>query len=128
MAVNDLIIVLDPNNGDEHQVSLAGRILGDLIEDDCYSIWTISSDKRKIPDDEAQYNKNKLKDLQWLADQGRNLLSLEDWSEILYQASQALQEKLGNCYVITLMMADDYSVQLEGVYGIENRILNQAGN
>ena len=124
--VADLNVVLDLDDGEALSVTLAGKALDDREENDQYSIWTITATAGTLPNGDLENRQSKLEDMQWLADQGRNLLTLEDWSEILYQSSQALQEKLGDCYVITLMMADDFSVRLEGVFGIENRILDQA--
>lgn len=69
---------------------------------------------------------NTLEDLAWLADQGRVLLTLDDWDEILYLAGETLQEKLGDCIVISLTKNTEDTLRLEGIFGIQNRLLNQA--
>jgi len=65
-------------------------------------------------------------DLEWLADQGRTLLTLETWDETLEFAAQSLQRKLGDCLVIPLSLYDEDTLQLEGIYGIENRLIDRA--
>lgn len=70
--------------------------------------------------------RKKLEDMQWLADQGRILLSISHWPDILDMAGQALQEKLGDCVVITLTKVDELHLQLEGIYGISGRPFSQA--
>ena len=74
---------------------------------------------------EQSWTVNQYEDIRWLADQGRNLLSLNHWSDILDFASNALQEKLKDCILLALTKLDDNYLQLEGVYGIENNLLTQ---
>ena len=124
-SIDGLQICLSHNPGEEIPVSLVGKPLIGQDVNDPQSIWTITTNTGEILRNDQDGNLTKLQDLQWLADQGRNLLSMNDWSEILYMASMALQEKLGDCYVITLTMLDDFNLQMDGIYGIENRLLNQ---
>lgn len=124
-VVDDLILGVNVGDGEELLLSLSGKLLDVQEVNDQQSIWTITVLASEHLEDVRNENLTRIQDLQWLADQSRDLLSLEDWSEILFQASTALQEKLGDCYVITLTMQDDSFLQMNGIYGIENRILNK---
>jgi PAS domain S-box-containing protein/putative nucleotidyltransferase with HDIG domain len=64
-------------------------------------------------------------DFKWLAEQGRILLTLKDWDEILFLATETLQRKLGNCIVISLSKLDEDTLRLENISGIQNRLLNK---
>lgn len=77
-SVDDLQILLSQNDGDERSVSLAGKPLIDQDAGDLQSIWTIKTHVDEILKNDEAGDQAKLQNLQWLADQGRNLLSLED--------------------------------------------------
>ncbi len=89
-------------------------------------IWTLKDISALNHDLEDQGQQNKLEDLRWLSEQGRELLSLNQGSDILDFAGRALQEKLEDCLVLTLTNSDASTLRLEGVYGIENRFLLKA--
>ena len=124
--VEDHNVLLCTQEGSNYSITLTGRPLEVSISTSEYSIWTLNLVKSRNTKLNQPDKQNEIENFQWLADQGRILLSLDDWSEILDRASLALQEKLGDCFVISLMMVDDFNVRLEGVYGIENQLLNQS--
>jgi PAS domain S-box-containing protein/putative nucleotidyltransferase with HDIG domain len=89
------------------------------------TIWTLKDISALNHDLEDQEQQNKLEDLRWLSEQGRELLSLNQRSDILDFAGRELQEKLGNCIVLTLSNVDLSTLRLEGIYGIEKNIMTK---
>jgi len=89
------------------------------------SIWTIKETFDGEFSGPILDQQKKMEDLQWLADQGRELLSISHWPDILDIAGQALQEKLGDCIVVTLTKPDEDHLKLEGYYGIKGRLLSK---
>ncbi len=122
IVIENLSVILNLQNGIDIPITISGEII-DQPGENSRSIWTIHTEINNPIKAQGGASQKKLEDMQWLADQGRILLSLSDWSEILDQASQALQEKLGDCYVISLTKLDESNLQLEGIYGIENSLL-----
>ena len=89
------------------------------------TIWTLKDISTLNHDHENQDQQNKLEDLRWLSEQGRELLSLNHKPDILDFAGRALQEKLDDCLILTLSNIDEFTLRLEGIYGIENRFLKK---
>ncbi len=123
--VEDQELFLCAQDGSVFSGYLTGRSLENTSENQECSIWTIRL--TPVIDDNltALSQQQEVEDLQWLADQGRILLSLDDWSEILDQGSRALQEKLGDCYVVSLTKIDENTLKMEQIHGIENRLINR---
>ena len=105
-------------------ISLTGKYLP--VQDGSAEFVLLTLNTRKKERGTLEYGGNTQEDLAWLADQGRLLLTLDDWDEILYLAGETLQKKLGECIVISLTKISEDSLQLEGIYGIQNRLLEQA--
>ena len=104
-------------------VSLTGRYLP--AGDGSAACVLLTLNTRKKEGESSEYGGNTPGDLAWLADQGRLLLTLDDGGEILYLAGETLQEKLGDCIVISLTKLNEDSLQLEGIHGIQNHLLDQ---
>ena len=104
-------------------VSLTGKYLPAQDGSAEHVLLTLTTRKKEL--ESAENSGNTKEDLAWLADQGRLLLTLDDWDEILYLAGETLQEKLGDCIVIALTKLNEDSLQLEGIYGIQNRLLEK---
>ncbi len=122
IVIENLSVILNLQNGIDIPITISGEII-DQPGENSRSTWTIHTEINDPIKARGGASQKKLEDMQWLADQGRILLSLSDWSEILDQASQELQEKLGDCYVISLTKLDESNLKLEGIYGIENSLL-----
>ncbi|MCK4489515.1 MAG: PAS domain S-box protein, partial [Anaerolineales bacterium] len=86
------------------------------------TIWTLKDISALNHDLGDQEQQKKLEDLRWLSEQGRELLSINQGPDILDFAGRKLQEKLGDCIVLTLSNVDPSTLRLEGIYGIEKRI------
>ena len=115
-------------DGSPYPISLVGALILDQSGTKTQTVLTLKElPYSQLTTDEFSYNK-KLEDMQWLADQGRNLLSINHWPDILDIAGQALQEKLGDCLVFTFTKLDESSLRLEGVYGLEKNLFTQALN
>ncbi len=102
---------------------------GAAVEDEAgyisQTIWTLKDISTFSQFDDDDNPQAKLEDLSWLSEQGRYLLSLNSGLDILDFAGRMLQEKLQDCLVIALTNIDETTLQVEGVFGIENRFLKQ---
>ncbi len=107
-------------------VVLSGAGLQDDAGFVSQTIWTLKDISALNHDLEDQEQQQKLEDLQWLSEKGRELLSINHGPDILDFAGRELQEKLEDCLVFTLTNVDESTLQLEGVYGIDNQFLNKA--
>lgn len=105
-------------------VTLTGKYLPAQVGSAECVLLTLNT--RQKESESAEHGGNTPEDLAWLADQGRLLLTLDDWDEIIYLAGETLQEKLGECIVISLTKLNEDSLQLAGIFGIQNRMLEQA--
>ena len=99
---------------DESIINVA--LSGAGVQDDTgfvsQTIWTLKDISALNHDLEDQGQQNKLEDLRWLSEQGRELLSLNQGSDILDFAGRELQEKLGDCLVLTLSNVDFFDADL----------------
>ncbi len=122
LDVSDLEINLQIMDRSLVTVLITGQLLDSKPTGNINQSWTLKPQLSPGPVDQL----NKLADVQWLAEQGRKLLSMNDWQEILYFSSTVLQEKIGDCIVLTLTSIDDDHLLLEGVFGIEDSLLSKA--
>jgi len=89
------------------------------------TIWTLKDISAFNNFDNNPDQIEKLEDLAWLSEQGRHLLSMKGREDILDFAGKALQEKLGDCIILTLSHVDESNLRLDGIYGIETKLLNK---
>ena len=89
------------------------------------TIWTLKDISTLNLDHEDQEQQKKLEDLRWLSEQGKELLSLNHETDILDFAGRVLQEKLDDCLVLTLSNIDEFTLRLEGIYGIDNKLIEK---
>ena len=122
-----IVLNLVCQDGIVRKFKLSGRLVPDQDEFRNHTIWTIEEHPEDLAADDSVH-KAKLEDMQWLADQGRSLLSLNHWSDILDVAGQALQKKIGNCFVLTFTKEDEASLRIEGIYGLEKKVITKAWN
>ncbi len=120
-----LVDTISLENGTRREISLTAKQLPDSAGFNPGSIWTVKEMPTKKQTGSSFDQKQKMEDLQWLADQGRELLSITHWPDILDIAGQALQEKLGDCIVVTLTRPDEDHLVMEGFYGIENKLASK---
>jgi PAS domain S-box-containing protein len=64
-------------------------------------------------------------ELRWLSDQGRELLSIENWSDLLDHAGEAYLEICKPAIVLTLSRVDEDKLKLIGVHGLGRRSINR---
>ncbi|TFG50355.1 MAG: PAS domain S-box protein, partial [Anaerolineales bacterium] len=102
---------------------------GALVQNDTgltgQTIWTLKDITTLNNYEEDPLQRKKLEDIHWLSEQGRNLLSINRGEEILNFAGRELQRKLNDCLVLTLSNVDESTLQLEGIFGLENKLLNK---
>jgi len=113
-----------------HNESIINVVLsGAGVRDDAgfisQTIWTLKDISTLNHDHESQDQQKKLEDLRWLSEQGRELLSLNQGPDILDFAGRVLQEKLKDCLVLTLSNIDEFTLRLEGIYGIDNKLIKK---
>ena len=106
-------------------VMLSGAGVQDDAGFDSQTIWTLIDISNLNHDLEDHKQQKKLEDLHWLSEQGRELLSINYGPDILEFAGRVLQEKLEYCLVLTLTNVDESTLRLDGVFGIENKIVKQ---
>lgn len=84
--------------------------------------------QRKQTDEKRrQSEQQRIQDLNWLSKTALHLLSLSSTSEIFEYAGHTLQEKLGNCIVLTFRrLPDGRTLRLESVAGLPGKSLNRA--
>ena len=104
---------------------LSGARLQDETGYSSQTIWTLSEILTQTTDFGDIDHQMHPKDLQWLSDQGRTLPSYINRSDILDFAGKALQQKLSDCIVVTLRIIDESSLTVEGIYGLEKKILSK---
>jgi PAS domain S-box-containing protein/putative nucleotidyltransferase with HDIG domain len=118
-----LDVILVTPSGKKTPVLLTGKKLPDQWGEG--SIHMITVLDRSNSHDLVDSQDSVADDIEWLADQGRILLTMDNWDEILDLATETLQSKLGNCVVISLTKVNENTLQFERIAGIENQLLNR---
>jgi len=113
------------NDESVKNVVLSGAVVEDDVGLNTQTIWTLKDISAYKNFDNDPNQSEKLDDLAWLSEQGRYLLSLNRREDILDFAGKSLQEKLGDCLILTLSHVDESSLRLDGVYGIKSKLLKK---
>ncbi len=113
-------------NGDPHSVTITAGQIPDQDMSPGYLVLTLQPVVELSGPPEEKSDQSRYQDIAWLADQGRALLSLDSLDEIMDTAGQALERLLAPSIILCLTMHDEKTLRLEGIYGIENRLLDQA--
>jgi len=122
---NESIYSLVRRDDSIKNVVLSGAAVEDEAGYISQTIWTLKDISAFTRFDEDDNQQRKLEDISWLSEQGRYLLSLNRREDILEFAGKSLQEKLGDCLILTLSHVDESSLRLDGVYGIKSKLLKK---
>ena len=81
-------------------------------------VFTLNNKQAVENIDPNSKTKQSFEDLRWLSDQGRALLSIHDWTDLLVHAGEAYLEICKPAFVLVLSQVEANTLKLEGVHGL----------
>ncbi len=81
-------------------------------------VFTLNNKHAAENIDPKSETKQSFEELRWLSDQGRTLLSIHDWSDLLVHAGEAYLEICKPAFVLVLSQVETNTLKLEGVHGL----------
>ena len=105
------------------------RILASAVKNDNGStsdvIFTLQKKQGKEDSDSNPDPSQIVEELRWLSDQGRALLAIDNWDDLLLQAGEAFLEITKPAIVLVLTQIDEDTLRLEGIHGLANGALEK---
>jgi PAS domain S-box-containing protein/putative nucleotidyltransferase with HDIG domain len=127
-SLSPLEIDLINRPGTTRRVQITAKIITEMEDTHGYTVLTLNEIGPQSRAPGIDQHQITYEDLQWLADQGRVLLTCDNWDDILETASQALHQKLSDTLVLCLTMHDEDNLRLEGIFGLENSLVGKVFN